>query len=85
VRLERRLQLCRCLELDLDIHLCRGERRLGVAARLLRGLGGEALLAECLVRVDHVGKRLDLRRQRDERGEGLLERVGGAAAIGWPA
>ena len=60
VRLERRLQLGRRLELELDRHLGGRERRLGVAACVVGRLGREALLVDGLLRVDHVGQHLDV-------------------------
>ena len=76
MRLERRLQLRRCLDGELDRHLGSGERRLGVAAGIVRRIGGEALLVEGLLRVDDVSEHLEVEGERRDPGARRLERVG---------
>ena len=75
MRLERRLQVRRGLELELDTHLRRGERGVDVSAAFLGGLAGEALIAQGLVRVD------DVRQRVDREGEGLHTRSRGVDRV----
>ena len=77
VRLERRLQLRRRVELELDRHLGGGESRLGVTPGIVGRVADEALLVDGLLRIDDVGEHLDVERQSARRPSARrLERVG---------
>ena len=77
MRLERGLQLCRRLQLELDGHLGGRERRLGVAAGVVGRVGREALLVDRLLRVDHMREHLDVERERPHASARRLGRIGG--------
>ncbi len=77
VRLERRLDLGRRLELELDGHVGGGEGRLGVAAGIVGRVVGEALLVDGLLRVDDVAEAPRCRvPERADASSRRLERVG---------
>ena len=86
MRLERGLQLCRRLELELDRHLGGRERRLGVAAGVVGRVGREALLVDRLLRVDHVRAAPRCRARAPAHLPRAASGVSAATtAIGWPA
>jgi hypothetical protein len=75
VRLERRLDLGRCLELELDRHLRPRERALGVASRVVGRVTREALLVDGLLRVDDVAQHLEVESESPDSGLRGLEGV----------
>ena len=88
VRLEWRLDLIRRLDLELDHHVGARQGSVDVSASPLYRIGGEAQLADRLLRVEGVGQHLELDRQCVERRAGLLRRIGGddrdrLPGIGW--
>ena len=78
VRLERRLQLRRRVEIETSTrHVGGSESRLGVTPRIVGRLADEVLLVDGLLRVDDVREHLDVERERLDAGPCRLERVGG--------
>ena len=70
--LERRLQLGRGLDGELDRHFRSREGCLGIAAGVVRRVRGEALLVERVRRVDDVREHLEVEGERgDPRPRGL--------------
>ncbi len=75
MRLERRLQLGRRIERELDRDVGRGEGRLGVATSLVGRVLGEALLVEPLLHVDEVRQNFEIECKRGNPCPRRFERV----------